>query len=95
MRSVSTAKAFAQPQITELLRRFNARKAMSTTSSDVCTTRAGGRFIRAAAKKPVSVTPGHNAITWIPCGRFSSHNASENESTNAFVAAYVAMNGTG
>src|SRR5881394_964493 len=93
-RSASTAIKFVQPEITELLRRFRARSAVSTTSSGVCEVRAGGRCMREASKKFVSVTPGHNAITSIPYGRFSSHKLSENDSTKAFVAAYVAMKGT-
>src|SRR5215208_3622256 len=86
-RSASTVNQLVQPEITVLLCLFNAVRAVSTTSSAVCTVRIGGRSIPATWKKLVSVTPGHNAITWIPCARFSSHNASENESTKAFVAA--------
>ncbi len=86
-RSVSAAIRFGHPEITELFPRFNARKATSTTSSEVCTIRPGGRFILDASKKPVSVTPGQSAITFTPKGRFSSHKLSEKESTKALVAA--------
>src|SRR5580765_47071 len=86
-RSVATVSRLGHPEITELFPRFHARKATSTTCADVCDARAGGRFIREASKKPVSVTPGHSAITLIPYGRFSSQSASEKESTNALVAA--------
>src|SRR5437762_12213703 len=94
-RSLSVINRLVQPEITELLLRFRARRAVSTTSSGVCAVRAGGFFMREASKNAVSVTPGQSAITLIPNGRFSSHKASEKESTNALVAAYVAMNGTG
>src|SRR6185295_14268266 len=94
-RSVSTIKKFVQPEITEGLLRLIARNATSTTCSAVCEVRTGGRCIFEASKKLVSVTPGHSAITPIPCGRFSSHKASLNESTNALLAAYVVMYGTG
>src|SRR6185503_4420898 len=86
-RSASTVRKLVHPEMTVGFSRGNARNAVSTTSSGVCIVRIGGRSIPAASKKFVSVTPGHNAITWTPCTRFSSHNASENDSTNAFVAA--------
>jgi hypothetical protein len=50
----------------ELWRRLNPRRAVSTTSSGVCDVRAGGFCIFEASKNPVSVTPGHSAITSIP-----------------------------
>src|SRR5690348_4409902 len=81
-------------ETTTVLPRASPRNAAFTTSSAVCTVRKGGRSIFDAAKKFVSVTPGHNASTRIPYERFSSDSASENDNTNAFVAAYVAMNGT-
>ena len=62
-RSASTTNQLAQPEITRLFLRFNARRAVSTTSSGVCTVRIGGRSMPATSKKLVSVTPGHNAIT--------------------------------
>src|SRR5256885_1406456 len=66
MRSASTIKKFSQPETTELFPRFNARNAVSTTSSTVWDVRAGGRCMCEAAKKFVSVTPGQSAITLIP-----------------------------
>ena len=90
-RSASTTNKLVQPEITTVFFRSNARKAVSTTSSGLCIVRIGGRSIPDASKKLVSVTPGHNAITLIPCRRFSSAIASENDSTNALEAAYVAM----
>src|SRR6266403_3908744 len=41
-RSLSTIMKLLQPEITELLPRARARRAVSTTASGVCTTRAGG-----------------------------------------------------
>src|SRR5437773_3802134 len=86
-RSASTIKRFAHPETMLLLRAANPLSAVSTTSSGVCDDRAGGLCPRAASKKFVSVTPGQSAITVTPKERFSSHNASENDSTNALVAA--------
>src|SRR6185503_7817210 len=94
-RSASTITRLLKPDTTCPLPRPSAFIAVSTTSSAVWAARAGGLCPCAASKKLVSVTPGHKANTSMPYGRFSSQMASENESTKAFVAAYVAINGTG
>ena len=61
----------------------SARRAKAATSSgcapETCTS--------ASFWKPVSVTPGQSASTWMPRGASSSESASLSESTNAFEAA--------
>jgi len=93
--STETTK-FTKPD-TILVRELRTpRIAVSTTSADVCWPLiCTGLSIFAAAKKLVLVEPGQSAIILIPNGRFSSAMASENEVTNAFVAAYVAKKGIG
>ncbi len=51
--------------------------------------------ISARAWNPVSVGPGHRAVTVTPVPFSSSRRASESESTYAFVAAYAAVIGAG
>src|SRR6202040_3614336 len=77
---------FAAPPVTTvLLRRSRARSAAWTTCSGGIR-RPTCASSPATSKKPVSVDPGHSAVTRTPVPRVSAHSASVNDSTNAFVA---------
>jgi len=91
--SVVSAR-FPTPGTAVLRPRSSARKATATTrSGDI--RRPSDAFSPATSKNVVSVAPGQIAVTRTPVRRVSAQSASVNDSTNAFVAPYTDMYGTG
>ena len=73
------------PVTTVLARRSSARNAACTTFSGEMR-RPTCASSPATSKNPVSVDPGHSAVTRTPVPRVSAHSASVNDSTKALVA---------
>jgi hypothetical protein len=70
-----------------------ARKPVATTSRTVRIGPRGGAT--AVSKNSVAVGPGHSAKTRTPRACTSSCSASENDRTNALLAPYTDIQGTG